>query len=288
MRKNLVEMILVGMIAVLALIAAAAGLWYETDGAPYEITTYRGEAVTIYGHGAYAFDTVNSVAQERGNDTITLAVGIPLLLVSAVLAWRGSLRGRLLLTGTLGFFLYTYMSMSMLTAYNQFFLVYVLLFGLSLYAFILSMLQIDLAGLPARFSDRLPRGWIAASLFIISGFLALAWLGRVAGEMAPGVIPALENTTTRVIQAMDLVLIVPAAVLGGILLLRRSAWGYLLSSVVVLKAITMGLAVSTMVVFQYLAGTADEAIVAIPFLVITLVNLVMAFMLLKNIRPEKV
>lgn len=284
MKKNMVEMIMVGLIAVFALIAAAAGLWVETEGEPYALTSYRGEEVTIYGHGAYKHDTVNSVAQERGNDTITLVVGIPLMLVSAVLAWRGSLRGRLLLTGTLGFFLYTYMSMSMLTAYNQFFLIYVLLFGLSLYAFILSMLKIDLASLPGRFSDRLPRGWIAGSLFVVGGFLALAWLGRVAGEMAPGVIPALENTTTRVIQAMDLVLIVPAAILGGILLLRRSPWGYLLSSVVVLKAITMGLAVSTMVVFQYMAGTGDDPIIAIPFLVITTVNLVMAFLLLKNIK----
>ena len=49
---------------------------------------------------------------------MTLAVGLPLLVVAAWLAFRGSLRGQLLLTGTLGFFLYTYMSMCMLTAYN--------------------------------------------------------------------------------------------------------------------------------------------------------------------------
>lgn len=86
---------------------------------------------------------------------------MPLLVLSAAFAFRGSLRGRLLLTGTLGFFLYTSMSMSMLTAYNALFLVYVALFALSLYAFILSMLSFDLAELPQHFSPQLPHGWIA-------------------------------------------------------------------------------------------------------------------------------
>src|SRR5438045_9389824 len=54
---------------------------------------------------------------------------------------------------------------------------------------------------------------------------------------------ALENTA-RVIQAMDLVLIAPLAVVGGFLLLRRQPWGYLLASVAVLKRLTMSLAVS--------------------------------------------
>ena len=96
----------------------------------------------------------------------------------------------------------------------------------------------------------------------------------------------MENTTTRVIQAMDLVLIVPLAVLAGILLLRRSAWGYLLASVFVLKAITMGLGVSAMGINQVLAGSPESMAIVVPFLVITLVNLVVAVIRLKNINED--
>lgn len=213
------------LIGLLALFAASMGLFYETPGQPYPYTNHRGEAVLIHGHGLYFYDTVSSAAQMQGNDLITLVVGLPLLAVSTWLAFRGSLRGRLLLTGTLGFFLYTYMSMSMLTAYNRLFLVYVALFALSLYAFILSMLSFDLATLAQHFSPRLPRGWIAGVLFVIAGFLSLAWIGRVIPELFLNQPAAIENTTTRVIQAMDLGLIVPMAVLAGILLLRRSPWG---------------------------------------------------------------
>jgi hypothetical protein len=173
--------------------------------------------------------------------------------------------------------------MSMLTAYNVLFLAYVALFVLSLYAFILSMLSFDLARLPERFSPRLPRRLIAGVPFAVGAFLSLAWIGRIVPEMAPNQVAALENTTTRVIQAMDLALIVPLAVVAGILLLRRSAWGYLLAPVFVMKGITMALAVSTMVVFQALAGTPESLAIGVPFIVLTLINLGVAVTLLRNV-----
>ena len=215
---------LIPPIILLALVAAAAGLW-PGEGTPYALTSFRGEPVTINARGLYYWDTVSSAAQMQANDLVTLVLGLPLLAVSFWRARRGSLRGRLLLTGTLGFILYTYMSMCFGTAYNPFFLVYVALFGLSLYAFILSMLSFDLRTLPAHFTERLPRGWIAGLLFVAAAFLLLAWLGRIAATFSPGAIPALENTTTLFIQAMDLVLIAPLCIVAGILLLRRSALG---------------------------------------------------------------
>jgi hypothetical protein len=274
---------LIPLIGMLALIAAGAGLFYQTDGQPYPYTNHRGETVMLNGHGLYYYDTVSTAAQMQGNDLITLVVGLPLLLVSTWLAFRGSLRGQLLLSGTLGFFLYTYMSMSMLTAYNALFLVYVALFSLSLFGFLLSTMSIDMTTLPQRLSARLPRGWIATLLFVIGGFLLLAWLGRIVPPLLQNGTPALENTTTLVIQTMDLGLIVPLAILSGILLLRRSAWGELLASVFVMKAITMGLAVSAMAINMALVGVSDSLAIVIPFLLITLTNLVIAVLLLRNV-----
>ncbi len=83
---------------------------------------------------------------------------------------------------------------------------------------------------------------------------------------------------------MDLSLIVPAAVLGGILLLRRNAWGYLLASVMLTKGVTLGLAVSTMSINMARAGVPESLGIMVPFLVITAANLVMAVILLKNVK----
>jgi hypothetical protein len=270
-------------IGLLALFAASMGIFYPRPGQPYEHTNHRGETVMINGRGLYRYDTVSSAAQQQGNDVITLAVGLPLLALSTWFAFRGSLRARLLLTGTLGFFLYTYASMAMLTSYNALFLVYVALFSLSLYAFVLSMMSFDLEALPDRFSERLPRRWIAGLLAIVGGFLLLAWLGRILPPLLRGGTPVLENTTTLVIQAMDLGLIAPLAILAAVLLLRRSAWGYLLASVALLKGVTLGLGVSAMAISMTLRGVPDSLGVMVPFLVITLLNLVMAVLLLRNV-----
>ena len=240
----------------------------------------------IYGQGLYAYDTVSSAAQAKANDLVTLVLGLPLLVVSTWQAFRGSLRGRLLLTGTLGFFLYTYVSLAFLVSFNAFFLVYTVLYSLSLFAFILSMMSFDLETLSEKFFERLPRGWIAGLLFLIGAFLLLAWLGRILPPILQDQTPLLENATTMVIQAMDLGLILPLAVLAGILLLRHSAWGYLLASVALMKGMTMGIAVSAMGINMILQGAPQGTEALIPFLVFTLLMLIMAVILLKNVKGD--
>ena len=275
---------LIPPIFVLALIAASAGLFYKIPGEAFSYTNHRGESVMINGQGLYYYDTVSLAAQTQGNDFVTLVVGLPLLVISTIYAFRSSLRGHLLLAGTLGFFLYTYMSMASLASYNGLFLVYVAIFGLSLYAFILCMMSFDLGTLPQAFSERLPRKWIVSLMFIVGGFLLLAWLGRIVPPLIQNQTPVLENATTLIIQFMDLGLIVPTAFLGGILLMRRTAWGYLLSSIMLTKGVTLGLGVSAMAINMARMGVADSLGIMIPFLIITILNLIFVIILLKNVK----
>jgi hypothetical protein len=274
---------LIPTIFLLTLIAVVAGLW-PGEGQPYTLTNFRGEEITINARGLYHWDTVSSAAQMQANDLAMLVLGLPLLVFSFRLALRGSLKGKLLLTGTLGFILYTYTTMSFGAAYNQLFLMYVALFSLSLFAFILSMMSFDLAALPNHFSEKLPRRGIAGLLFFAAAFLAFAWLGRIIPTISGDQIPPLENTTTMFIQVMDLGLIVPLCVLGGILLLRRSPWGYLLASVGLMKFLTMGIAVSLMALNMARVGVPISIVELVAFPSIALANLVMVVLLIKNIK----
>jgi hypothetical protein len=285
---------LIPLIFVLTLIAALAGLW-PAEGTPYPLTTFRGEQVTINARGLYYWDTVSSAAQMQANDLVTLVLGLPLLALSSWLAWRGSLRGCLLLAGTLGFILYTYITMCFGAAYNALFLVYVALFSLSLFAFVLVMMTFDLDSLPAHFSDRLPRGWIAGLLFFAAAFLSLAWLGRILPTLTldslslwemGGVrgVPALDNVTSMFIQAMDLGLIVPVCILSGILLLRRKPWGYLLASVGLTKFLTLGIAVSLMGLNMARLGLPVGVGELVIFPGMALAGVVMTVILLKHVR----
>lgn len=282
MKLNRALRILVPVIMLFVLVAAVGGL-YPADGKPFSLVNFRGEEVTINARGLYYWDTVSSAAQMQANDVVTLFLALPLLGLSFWFTQKGSLRGRLLMTGTLGFILYTYITMSFGAAYNAFFLIYVALFSLSLFAFVLSMMSFDVEALPARFSQKLPRKWIAGLLFFAAAFLSLAWLGRIAQTFRASAVPALENTTSMFIQAMDLGIVVPVCVLSAVLLLRRSAWGYLLASVGLVKFLTLGTAVSLMGLNMARIGVPISPLELVIFSGMALAGIITTILLLKNV-----
>lgn len=287
MKTSKALIVLVALIAVLALVAAGAGVLWQGSGSPYPFTTLRGETVMIQGRGLYRYDTVSGAAQAIAADAVTLCLGIPLLILSLWLYTRRSLRGALLLAGTLGYFLYTYASLAFMAAFNPLFLVYVALFSLSLFAFVLSLMSIDIAALPGRFSPRLPRRGIAALLFAMGGFLLFAWMGRIAPALLNGTPPfGLESYATLVIQAMDLGLIMPLTVLAAVLLLKRRPYGYLLAAVALLKGFTMLVAVSAMAFGQVLAGVPVSPVELTVFPAFALLNAAMTWVLLQNVSAE--
>lgn len=276
--------ILAGLIAALALIVAGLGVLWKGEGQAFEFLTLRGETVTILGHGLYRFETISIAAQAIAQDIVTLVVGIPLLIASVVLFKKGKFRGKLLLAGTLAYFLYTYASFAFGAAYNALFLAYVALYSLSLFAFILALMTIDIPTLPERISPRLPRRIIAVFLYVVGGFLLMAWLGRIVPALLADQPPyGLESYTTLIIQALDLGLIMPTAFLSGILLWKQRPWGYLLASVVLVKGFTMLLAVSAMAFNMKLAGVQVSSGEMIMFPALALVGIGMTVALLKNV-----
>ena len=277
------------LIALLAALAAGAGVFDQGQGASYEFVSLRGETVAIQGHGLYRYEPVALAAQAIPQDVVTLVVAIPLLLFATWRYRRGSLRGQLLVAGALGYFLYTYTSMAFGAAYNELFLLYVALFSLSLYAFILAMVTIDLALLPAHFDTRLPRRWIAGFLFFGAGFLLLAWLGRIVPPLLAGTPPVgLFTNTTLYIQVMDLGILVPLMLLAGVQLLRRRPLGYLLGSVAMIKFATFGLALVAMIVGQWLAGVPMAVAEVVIFPTLALAAIVLAALLLRGVHEDAV
>ena len=285
MKINHIAIRLALIIIPLALLAAGAGVFWQGEGEPYPFDTLRGETVMIRGHGLYRYDTVNSSSQEIGTDIVTLLIGIPLLITGIVLSRRGRLRGQLLLTGALGYFLYTYGAMCFLTAFNPFFLVYVALFSLSLFGFILSMKSLDVDEVTRHIQDGFPRRAVAAYFTIVAVFLSLAWLGLVASPSLTWTPPnGLESAITMVIQALDLGVIVPTSFLTASLLIKKQAWGYALSSVLLLKILTMGAALIAMIIGQILAGVPVDAVVSTVFVIISLSGIFLGITTLRNIR----
>ena len=143
------------------------------------------------------------------------------------------------------------------------------------------MFSFDLETLPPRARPTAAQGCRRA--LFVAAFLGMAWLGRIAAAYQPT--PLLENVTSMFIQAMDLGIIVPVSALAGVLLLKRSAWGYLLASVMLVKGITLGLAVALMALNMARVGVPISLIELVVFPLFAVANAAMAVTLLRNILP---
>lgn len=246
MKRQKTVSILVLLIALLALVATVAGLIPGT-GSETTFQSIHGQTVAIEGRGLYRYESVSVAAQAHAQDLVTLVLGIPLLLVSLLLTWRGKWRGRLLLTGTVGYFLYTYASYAFLAMYNPLFLCYVALMSLSFFAFVLCMMSYDIGSMRGRFREKLPVRLIGGALLFIAAMLFLLWMARILPPLLAGGVPTvLEHYSTLVIQSMDLGFVVPVSVVGAVLLIKRRPFGYLLAPVLIVKAGTLATAVALM------------------------------------------
>lgn len=239
------------LVVLLAVAATGSALFWPGEGAPFLFTTLRGQAVEISGQGLYRYDTVFRTPLLRGTDGATLLVGVPLLVLAIVRYRSGSLRGGLLLTGLLAYFLYHAASLSFGVAYNNLILVYIAYFSASFFAFVLAFTSIDRATLAGRIASGLPHRWFAAFLFL-AGLSVFVWLIDIVGGLARGTPPPhLASYTTEITYTLDLGIIAPAAFLGGVLVLRRAPLGYLIAATL----LTLNAMVGVMVVGQSIAQT---------------------------------
>lgn len=277
---------LVILIVIFSALSSAVGVLTQQPGELTHATTVHGESIELYGKGIYKLDSVSLAAQGIANDIMVLVMGIPLLIFSCYLSVKGSFKGKLLLTGTLAFFLYTYMSYTFLWMYNALFSVYVILMSASFFAFLFMMMSFHVGTMKAHFSEKLPVKWIGGFQIFVAVSIGLLWSGKIADGFQKGGIPVgLEHYTSLVVQGMDLAFVVPCAFMSGVLLIRRNNWGYLLSSVILLKGITMLTALSAMIISMALHDVKLGIIELIMFPAFNLIAIIALIVLLKNIIP---
>jgi len=278
------------LIAVLALLVAAGGLFWPGAGGPHPFTTLRGQTVQLDGRGLYRYDTLLTAASFRGGDVITLFVAVPWLVAALVQYRRGTLRGRLLLSGALVYHLYNAASLALSAAYNPFFLVYLVYFSASLFAFAFVLASVDLSVLEAHLAPGMPRRGIGVFMIATGVILTVVWLLDVIGPTLQGGVPiVLGSYTTVVTYVLDLGVIAPAVTLSGVYILRRAPLGYLLAAPLLMLNVVIGLVVATQTIVQRLAGvtlsTGQMIAFVGSFIAMSLVACRVTYVYLRNIKP---
>jgi hypothetical protein len=275
--------ILIALIIAFSIIASSYGFF--SNKVIFEDKTFQalsGETVNLHGKGLYFNDSVSVASQAKAQDIVTLIIGIPLLLLSLILSNKNSIREKLLLLGTVGYFLYTYVSYTFLAAYNKFYLIYVLIMTLSFFSFIRCYTSNELKEVKNHFGSNFPKKYIGIFNIFTGIGIGILWIGTIISSFGKSPY-ILEHYSTLVIQGLDLGFIVPIAILSGILLIKNSSLGYLLTSVVIIKGATLLLAIGMMIIFMVFSGVEVPIIQMSMFPFFALVFTINLIIVLKSI-----
>jgi hypothetical protein len=276
------------VIAVLAAVAAGAGIFLRGGGATASATSIRGEQYLYVTEGIYAFNPVRVVAEGVGWDYVTLFVAVPVLLLSLPGVARGSLRARLLATGILGYFFYQYLMYAQFWAFGPLLPLFIALYALSAVAIVWTVSTVDIAELPSRVGDSFPRKGMAVFCSAMALMLTAMWAQRLAtayrGDLSGA---GLLGQPTFTVQVMDLGMLVPLAVATAVLLWRENPWGYLLGVVFAVKGATMAGAICAMLIS---AAVVEGQLEVVPFAIFgaaALVSAGLAWRMLANVAEDE-
>lgn len=156
------------------------------------------------------------------NDITNLLIGLPILLGSMALAWRSKLLGLLFWTGALFFVFYICIAYVFTLPFSWVFPLYLCLIILSVYTLIALVAHIDGNVVQQILSNAVPVKLSGGVLAGLGSLLFLRVIVVIIQVLSSG---AMLTKTELAVHVADF-LITPAWVIGGILLWRRKALGY--------------------------------------------------------------
>jgi hypothetical protein len=201
LRRNLTLMYTLSfIITILMAVASVAGILYQT----------------------IIYPTDELLQSFLPTDAAILFIGLPVMLGSMWLTWRGKLIGLLFWPGALFFVLYNYIVYVFAMPLNVAFLLHLALVTLSVYTLIGLVASIDgkvvQKGLTSAVPERLAGGVLAG--------LGLLFFLRVVVVMVNALIGQTPISETELALHASDFLIAPAWVVCGVLLWRRIEFGY--------------------------------------------------------------
>ncbi len=209
-----------------------------------------------------------------------------MLGVGLWLAWRGSLRGRIIWLGALAFMLYMWAHYAFGVAYNNFFLGYVALLGLSLFTLLSGVIRTDADRVFELLHDTVSTTVYAGAL-VVTGFgLVGLWLSEI--------IPALlaDGLPTAIVQfgpeaahtyVIDLGILVPSLIITAVWLRQDRPWGYVCTGVLLAFAALVAPTLTIVTVIDIQEGIEVSGPLLVGTIVPPLIGLIFAVSYLRKL-----
>jgi len=209
----------------------------------------------------YSQETSAWYVQCIGQDTVDLAVIVPSLLLSALFMRKGSRPALFVWLGTTLYTIYTFFIYCFSVHFNDLFLVYCAVLGLSVYAMITTMAAIDFSVLRSRFDEKKSGRLASTYLFALAVLFGLLWLREIIPPMFQNEVPQAVKETglpTNPVHVLDLSIVLPGFIIASVLLKRKHPFGYLFVPAFLVFATLMDVTIGALVLMMKLRGMEAE------------------------------
>lgn len=243
------------------------------------LTTIALAVVSVFGAfvpSTYGKETASLAAQGIGQDLFNLVVVAPLLVIFLFLMKKGSKTSIFLYGGLLFYVLYSFIIYSLGIHFNQMFLLYCLILGLSTYAFIVFFYGLDMKAVKSWFAEPVPVYAGGIFLIIIAVLFGFIWMKDILPALLNDTVPpsvAEYGLLVNPVHVIDLSFALPGLIISAVLLMKKHSLGYVLAPVGLAFTVFMALALVAMAVMLKLKGISDDISLVYIFLVIALISI---------------
>jgi hypothetical protein len=266
---------------------ASIWLWLSIAAA---ILAIAGSIIGLSVRSIYAGLTPVFLPQALAQDIANLALVAPLWLLLAALALRSSLRAYLLWLGVLTFTVYNYVIYTFSIPFGPLFLLWVAVFGMSIYALIGGIATVNHQAVKSAFTSRRATLAVAWTLIITAVLFGLLWLSEDVPALLSGARPqSLIDMAlpTNPVHILDLAFFLPAVIATGVLLIKQRPLAYTLAPTFIVFLILTGIPILLTPVVQTARGEAAAWGVVLPIGALTVVLSALLVWLLSTVRAQK-
>lgn len=245
--------------------------------------------VSLLHHDFYKLETKNWQVQATGQDLINILVIVPSLLCTAWFSLKDKAWASLVKPGIFLYLAYTFTIYCFDIHFNQLFLSYCLILGLSFYLLVYYI--VSHWHLIWQSSGKTLASKTTAIYFLIMAVLFYAlWLSEIIPALSKGNLPqslAKTGLFTNGIQVIDLALFLPGVFITGVLLLKKSRLGVLFAPVILTFFILMDITIAVLTAVLYLKGIESDLSVMVMMGLLDVFSFVLLVWFLSENRPQQ-
>jgi len=250
MRKGLAILYIGSAISTIA--STCMGIFYSSGGMARTVQNIYGQAVTLFGEGVYANDSIMKAGATKGTDIAVLFAAF--MLICTITFLRNKPFVSFLQCGLLSIMLYASTSVIMGITFNRLFLLYLVQFGCTFFAFVISMT--DLLRKKSFEQKVYDKRWTGTAIFLIfGGCSVLQWLSYILPVVISGrPMEIIDIYTTEPTFTIDLAIILPTTIYCGVMLLKKKRIAYQLAPVLLILLTGVAVCVIAQTIMQSYLG----------------------------------